>query len=172
MATMEKNSQRRGTFLVVENDNPNVIANVSNNLSLPSSYSSPSSPTYIHCNSTSDFISPHSSPSSINKETVGHDKVNGTDDSNSELVKLPINYNRQSSSTVNDAKEVNKSLNLHLGLPLNPRKIKSLRLVCHVISYFLSLVEIYLFKGWDSIPLSIRQAVEYIVHFLLDFCEV
>ena len=167
MTTTVKDSQR-GTFLVVENDSANAISDSSKNLSLSPSYSSPSSPTYIHCNSKLDFIPPHSSPSTtLSTQVDDHDKDNGTGNSISKLIKYPINYNNQQSlSSFTDAKEVNKSLNLHLGLPLNPRKVKLIRLVCHTISFFLALVEKYLFKGWDSIPLSLRQSVKYIAHFI------
>jgi len=55
--------------------------------------------------------------------------------------------------------KVNKSLNLHLGMPFNPRKIKSLRRVCKLLSDLLAFVETHLFRVFEAIPLRLRQIV-------------
>lgn len=53
--------------------------------------------------------------------------------------------------------KVNKSLNLHLGMPFNPRKVKSLRVLCKLLSDLLALVESHLFRVFEAIPLRLRQ---------------
>lgn len=57
------------------------------------------------------------------------------------------------------AVKVNRSLNLHLGLPFNPRKVQSIRKVCRLLSQLLSFVENYLFAVWDRVPLRLRQVI-------------
>mmetsp|Transcript_14587 Transcript_14587/g.22085 ORF Transcript_14587/g.22085 Transcript_14587/m.22085 type:complete len:611 (+) Transcript_14587:252-2084(+) len=158
----------RGTYLVIE----------------PKETNEESAPTYIHCNSQTDFIlPPPPSPVSL----TSRDKEGSTCTSSTrvplKLVKVPItkiatkpNTQQSFSSTVSSsttsssttssssslsysAKEVNKSLNLHLGLPVNPRDIKLLRLVCKIMSFFLGFVEQILFRSWDSVPLRLRQTL-------------
>ena len=84
------------------------------------------------------------------------------------VVKVPLSKvspskgttNQSLTNTLTTAQEENKKLNLHLGLPFEPRKVRFLRLICKVFSFFLGLVEDYLFTICDSIPLSLRQTVE------------
>ena len=59
---------------------------------------------------------------------------------------------------LHDSKHVKKTLNLYLGLPINPRNISILRNICDLICYLFSLVmEVYLMKAWDATPLKYRQ---------------
>jgi len=58
------------------------------------------------------------------------------------------------------AKEVNKTLNLNLGLKINPMN-KTLRRICNFLSDFFSLFEEYLFQAWDSLSLGYRQKVAF-----------
>jgi Esterase/lipase len=54
---------------------------------------------------------------------------------------------------------VNQSLNLHLGLPFNPRNITFVRILCHFLSRIFQCIELYFFQAWESIPLGKRQYV-------------
>jgi hypothetical protein len=54
---------------------------------------------------------------------------------------------------------VNQTLNLHLGLPFEPRNISMLRKVCAILSNLLGLFEVQLFRGWEAIPLQFRQSL-------------
>lgn len=58
-----------------------------------------------------------------------------------------------------NSKLVNQALNLHLGLPINPRNVAIIRKVCKILSYFLAFVEVLMFKGWDTIPMKLRQTL-------------
>ena len=59
---------------------------------------------------------------------------------------------------LHDSKHVKKTLNLYLGLPINPRNISILRYICDLLCYLFSLViEVYLIKAWDATPLKYRQ---------------
>lgn len=55
------------------------------------------------------------------------------------------------------AVSVNQSLNLHLGLPFNPRNITFVRILCHFLSRIFQCIELYFFQAWESIPLGTRQ---------------
>ena len=57
------------------------------------------------------------------------------------------------------AVKVNRSLNLHLGLPFVPRNVQSIRKVCRLLSQLLSFVENYIFAIWDKVPLRLRQSI-------------
>jgi len=59
-------------------------------------------------------------------------------------------------------KEVNSKLNLHLGLPFEPRKIQILRKFCKLIHYILLIVERPLFTLWENVSLSLRQKITFI----------
>ena len=68
--------------------------------------------------------------------------------------------NTTTTTTNHYSKQINQSLNLHLGLPFNLRKVRIVRIICKVMSYFLSFCENHLFHLWDTkVPLYIRQAV-------------
>jgi acetyl esterase/lipase len=54
---------------------------------------------------------------------------------------------------------VNQSLNLHLGLPFEPRNIYIVRKACKILSDLLALVEVHLFRGWEALPLRFRQSL-------------
>lgn len=176
--------EQRGAFLVVE-ESP--------------SWSGEKAPTYIHCNSRSDFITgeivTNHSKDVTSSSAISTDSTNSNTwcTNKSKMIKIPIkqssflsndtNSTTSSSSTNNNfdesalpretqpllsstnpddyARQVNKSLNLHLGLPFNPRNIKLLRVACNILSFILFFVEDYLFQMWDRLPLSFRQSVEY-----------
>lgn len=206
--------KERGTFLVFSKHHHNDATTLdmdkgSSSMSL--SLSSPSSPTYIHCNSKSEYTSPSDSVLKFSiennydksKNDVSTERSNATNNTTTSsntkcITKVPIirhsssslstesstvTFSSKMSSDVNDddnnnntdsdnstdntttkdhnmyAKQVNSALNLHLGLPLNPRNIKSIAIVCKIMSYFLSFVEEYLFQLWDYVPLKVRQSV-------------
>lgn len=56
----------------------------------------------------------------------------------------------------------NKALNLHLGMPFNPREFLLLRRCLKILSDFFSLFEDTLCHGWNSVPLQIRQKITVI----------
>jgi hypothetical protein len=66
------------------------------------------------------------------------------------------------SKTKQDAAQVNKSLNLNLGLPFDPRKIVLMRKICQLLSYFTEWVELLAFWGWKKVPLVVRQKITMI----------
>jgi monoterpene epsilon-lactone hydrolase len=53
---------------------------------------------------------------------------------------------------------VKRSLNLHLGLPFDPRNVKAIRRICKLISDLLTFVESYLFRLFEAVPLRLRQS--------------
>ena len=170
---MDENETAKGTFLVMESANSSSIHLVGTESSkLPSS---PASPTYIHCNSGESFdMSKLRFPTDdMNYEILSASPSTSMSSSSSSLevdtnviVKVPLATTSLSESlnsnnnSVTVAEKENQNLNLHLGLPFEPRKIRFLRLVCKIFSFFLTMVEDYLFKICDSIPLSLRQTVE------------
>jgi len=66
------------------------------------------------------------------------------------------------SKTKQDAAQVNKGLNLNLGLPFDPRKIVLIRKICQLLSYFTEWVELLAFWGWKKVPLVVRQKITMI----------
>ena len=159
--------KERGTFLVIE----------------PRKTNQESAPTYINCNSQNEFILPKSTIdgdgetdstrtvkvgiSTYKCQTFSSTSTTATKmlTTSSSSKSSPPPLTSSSSVTTCTAtnyspKQVNESLNLNLGLPVNPRNIKIIRLVCKIMSFFLSLVESAVFRGWDTIPLSLRQSVE------------
>ena len=208
--------ENRGTFLVVINksyDNNNIHDNedqhdnsndskarsILTNTLMSATWSSPSSPTYFHCNSKSQFVLPQDNDTIAIIVNVHSDTSTSTTKSTSRpassdvptnmskinnVMKLPISRQSSSISTITNscsdttdrtnnldddaatltsyAKYKNSTLNLHLGLPFNPRKIYVLKVICHILSFILSYscLEDYLFRIWDMyIPLKLRQSV-------------
>lgn len=184
MAPSKDENELKGTFLVMESGASSDVTlakmmqtNKTNNTHVSSSLpSSPASPTYIHCNSSEIF---YIKKLSLPVEDQGFDIISSSSRSSPSslkpnIIKVPLSSSASLSSdsfvngstnqalTSSSAEEENKKLNLHLGLPFEPRKIKLFRLVCKMMSFFLELVEDYLYTICDKIPLSLRQTVEYI----------
>mmetsp|Transcript_21175 Transcript_21175/g.28174 ORF Transcript_21175/g.28174 Transcript_21175/m.28174 type:complete len:468 (+) Transcript_21175:275-1678(+) len=53
--------------------------------------------------------------------------------------------------------EINQTLNLNLGLPLTPQKIRLMKKIGKILSWIFSFMEHYIFKFWDVLPLRLRQ---------------
>jgi len=52
---------------------------------------------------------------------------------------------------------VKRNLNLHLGMPFDPRNVKSIRRICKLLSDLLAFVETHLFRLFEAVPLRLRQ---------------
>ena len=116
----------------------------------------PSSPPYVHCDSRIEYQSPSSLPSITESCT------------NSKPIKLPIvqltktvdgNGGDSTSPTPLTAQQVNQTLNLHLGLPFDPRTIRVIRAICLILDKLLLLIEVSAFSCLDAIPLTLRQSI-------------
>ena len=170
MTSMNENEKAKGTFLVMESAYLSSIKLVGTKS--PTLPSSPASPTYIHCNSSDSFdmLNLRFPTEDMNNEILSSSPKSSSSASlevdTKVIVKVPLATASPSTSLNNAtnsltaAEKENQNLNLHLGLPFEPRKIRFLRLVCKIFSFFLTMVEDYLFKICDSIPLALRQTVK------------